>query len=77
MPDTVRVLESVREVSREAWDALVADESPFLEWEWLAALEDGRTVTRESGWLPQHVTLWRGDRLVGAAPLYLKSHSMG
>ena len=77
MAETVRVLATVRDVPREAWDALVADESPFLEWEWLAALEDGRTVTRETGWLPQHVTLWDGDRLLGAAPLYVKAHSMG
>ncbi len=77
MAETVRVLATVRDVPREAWDALVADESPFLEWEWLAALEDGRTVTRETGWLPQHVTLWDGERLVGAAPLYVKAHSMG
>jgi predicted N-acyltransferase len=75
--ETVRVLEGVRDVPRDAWDALVGDESPFLEWEWLAALEEGRTVTRETGWLPQHVTLWRAGRLVGAAPLYLKAHSMG
>ncbi len=77
MTDAVRVLETVREVPRDAWDALVGDESPFLEWEWLAALEDGRTVRRETGWLPQHVTLWDDERLVGAAPLYVKSHSMG
>jgi predicted N-acyltransferase len=75
--ETVRVLESVRDAPRAAWDALVGDDSPFLEWDWLAALEDGRTVTRETGWLPQHVTLWDGERLVGAAPLYVKAHSMG
>jgi predicted N-acyltransferase len=73
----VRVLGSVSEVSREAWDALVGDESPFLEWEWLAALEEAKTVTRETGWLPQHLTLFDGDRLVGACPLYVKAHSMG
>ena len=67
----------MQDVSREAWDALVADESPFLEWEWLAALEAGETVTRKTGWLPQHLTLWEGERLVGACPLYMKAHSMG
>jgi predicted N-acyltransferase len=75
--ETVRVLETVRDVPREAWDALVGDDSPFLEWSWLTTLEDGGTVTRETGWLPQHVTLWHGERLVGAAPLYVKAHSMG
>jgi predicted N-acyltransferase len=74
---TVRVLESVRDVPREAWDTLVADASPFLEWHWLAAHEEGETVGRKTGWLPQHLTLWDDDRLVGACPLYVKGHSMG
>jgi uncharacterized protein len=74
---TVRVLETVREVPREAWDALVADASPFLEWELLAAHEESQTVGRKVGWLPQHLTLWDDDRLVGACPLYVKAHSMG
>jgi predicted N-acyltransferase len=77
VPPAVRVLASIDDVPRAAWDALVADESPFLEWEWLAALEAGRTVTRETGWLPQHLTLWDGDELLGACPLYVKAHSMG
>ena len=77
MATTVRVLESVREAPREAWDALVAGGSPFLEWQWLAAHEEGQTVGRKAGWLPQHLTLWDADRLVGACPLYVKGHSMG
>jgi len=74
---TVRVLERIAEVAPAAWNALVRDESPFLEWEWLASLEDAGAVGRDTGWLPQHLTLWDGDRLVGACPLYVKGHSMG
>src|SRR5262245_7170061 len=74
---TVRVLETVREVPQAAWNALVGDGSPFVEWDWLAALEDAGTVTNETGWRPQHLTLWEGERLVGACPLYVKAHSMG
>lgn len=74
---TVRVLASIREAPRAAWDALVGDGSPFLEWDWLAALEEASTVTPDTGWLPQHLTLWDDDTLVGACPLYVKGHSMG
>ena len=77
MSVSVRVLASVREVAPAAWDALVADDSPFLEWEWLAALEGGQSVGDRTGWLPQHLTLWEGDRLLGACPLYVKAHSHG
>ncbi len=74
---TVRVLASIQEAPRAAWDALVGDGSPFLEWDWLAALEEAGTVTPETGWLPQHLTLWEDDALIGACPLYVKGHSMG
>jgi predicted N-acyltransferase len=62
---------------RASWDALVADESPFLEWGWLASLEDSGCVARETGWVPQHLLLRDGERLVGACPLYVKGHSQG
>src|SRR3546814_4403285 len=29
------------------------------------------------GWTPRHLTLWEGDRLVAAAPGYLKDNSHG
>jgi predicted N-acyltransferase len=74
---TLRVVDALRAVPRDAWNALVGDGSPFLEWEWLVSLEEAGAVGDESGWLPQHLTLWDGDRLVGACPLYVKGHSHG
>ena len=74
---TVRVLERIGEVAPDAWNALVADGSPFVEWEWLASLEDAETVRPETGWMPQHLTLWENERLVAACPMYVKGHSMG
>jgi predicted N-acyltransferase len=51
--------------------------SPFLEWEWLATLEDAGAAAPATGWMPRHLTLWEGERLVGACPLYVKGHSLG
>jgi predicted N-acyltransferase len=81
-PDTgtslsLRVVDALAAIPARDWNALVGDGSPFLEWEWLASLEDAGAVRPETGWLPQHLTLWRGERLVGACPLYVKGHSMG
>src|SRR5207245_9561353 len=67
----------VGEVPRAAWGALGGDGSPFLEWEWLAVLEDSGAATAATGWLPRPLTLWEGERLVGACPLYVKGHSLG
>jgi predicted N-acyltransferase len=72
------ILNGLGAVDPAEWDALVGDESPFLEWAWLASLEEARCVHRKTGWLPQHLAL-RDDRgrLVGACPLYVKGHSQG
>jgi len=74
---TLRLLESMRDVPRAAWDALGGGGSPFLEWDWLALLEDSGAATAATGWLPRPLTLWEGERLVGACPLYVKGHSLG
>jgi predicted N-acyltransferase len=66
------------EIDRSDWDALVLpDAAPFLEWEFLNALEESGSAVAEKGWTPRHFTVWRGDRLVGAIPGYVKTHSMG
>jgi len=74
---TVRACAALRDVPRDAWNALVGDGSPFLEWDWLSALEESGAVCPDTGWLPQHLTVWEDDRLIGACPLYVKSHSQG
>ena len=73
----MELLDGVRDVPREEWNALIGDGSPFLEWEWLSALEDGGTLDSESGWLPRPLTVRENGRLVAACPLYVKSHSEG
>jgi len=77
MQARVEIRDGLAGVDRDAWDALVGDASPFLEWGWLASLEESGCVAARTGWLPQHLTLWQDDRLIGACPLYLKGHSQG
>ncbi len=75
---TLRVLPSVSDVPEAAWDALLGPESsPFVEHAWLAMLEETGCVGGDTGWIPVHQSLWRGDRLVAVAPSYIKAHSEG
>ena len=78
LPPTLRLHRAITEVPRGAWDALLDDAArPFLEWAFLAALEESGSVGPHVGWHPRHLTLWRGSRLVAAAPAYLKDDSLG
>eukprot|EP01030_Chromulinospumella_sphaerica_P002732 gene2732-2671_t len=75
-----RVLPSALDVDAAAWNRLLAQQShptPFMRHEYLAALESSGSATPRTGWTPRFMTLWQGDTLVAACPLYLKSHSYG
>jgi uncharacterized protein len=75
---TLRLLERVRDVPREAWDALALPaSSPFTEWTWLDCLEESGSVGAEVGWLPRHFALYRGRDLIAVAPAYVKGNSEG
>ena len=75
-----RVLASPLEVDATAWNALLALQShptPFMRHEYLASLHESESAVPQTGWTPRFMTLWEGDLLVAACPLYLKSHSYG
>ena len=48
-----------------------------MRHEFLSALHDTGCACESTGWSPRYVTLWQGSSLVGAMPLYAKSHSYG
>jgi predicted N-acyltransferase len=73
----IELLDGVSAIPREEWNALAAGESPFLDWDWLASLEEAETVGPGTGWLAKPLVARDGDRLVAACPLYVKSHSEG
>ena len=78
MRTEIALVHSMADIDRDEWDALVGEDgSPFLEWDWLDALERAGCVTAKRGWAPHHLTIRAGGRLVAAAPMYLKGHSQG
>ena len=77
-PVTIQVASRIAELPAAEWDACAGAHNPFVGHAFLSALEDSGSTTAESGWLPQHLAMSdREGRLIGCAPLYLKSHSYG
>jgi predicted N-acyltransferase len=75
---SVRIVDDITTLSPEDWDACAGEENPFLSHAFLSALEESRSVTARTGWLPQHVVYDDADgRPIGVVPLYLKGHSYG
>jgi hypothetical protein len=73
----VRIVQDISGLDPAQWDALVGAESPFLEWGWLASLEEAGCVRPDRGWGPHHIVVEQDGRLIAACPLYLKGHSEG
>ncbi len=73
-----QILQSLDAVPAPQWNALARDGNPFLSHAFLSALERHHCVGPRSGWLPRFVVCRdRGGRLLGAAPLYVKTNSYG
>jgi uncharacterized protein len=65
------------EIDAGAWNALLPDDNPFLDHAFLGGLERHGCLKADQGWLPRHLGLYRGGRLVAAAPAYVKLNSHG
>ncbi len=78
---TLRIVGAISEIPAARWDMLVLHEAalatPFVRHAFLDALEASGSVAPGTGWRPRHLTLWRGSRLVAAAPAYQKGDSDG
>ena len=87
MPDDsptigLRVVDTLGAVDPLQWDACAlapgSGGNPFLSYRFLKALEDSKSVGRRTGWQPQYLLAEDGGGgLLGAVPLYVKSHSQG
>lgn len=80
LPLQLKVHTAVSDIPEATWNALVEHDPwavPFMEWRWLESLEASGSVCPDSGWHPRHLALWRGNRLIAAAPAYLKEDSYG
>jgi predicted N-acyltransferase len=74
--ESFQVVESLAGVDPAEWNQL-AGPQPFVRHEFLSALMDCGCAAARSGWLPQFLLLRRSGALVGAMPLFAKSHSYG
>jgi len=74
----IEITERIDAVGAGDWDALAADDNPFLRHAFLHGLEQTACVGGGTGWHPHHFLL-RDDEgaLIGAMPAYLKTHSRG
>ena len=73
---SIELITSINELSAADWDLLI-DGMPLLSHAFLSALENTGCVGKGTGWNPHPLIVKQAGQLIGAMPLYLKSHSYG
>ncbi|MGQ0443084.1 MAG: GNAT family N-acetyltransferase [Methylophilaceae bacterium] len=71
-----QLVSSFNEIVPAEWDALT-DHTPLLSHAFFSALEHSGSIGQATGWILHPLTVTWGNRLIGAMPLFLKSHSYG
>ncbi len=79
---SLSIADRMSDVDRASWNAIANPPGerydPFLDWDFLEAAESSQCAQPDTGWTPRHMLAHdTAGKLVGAAPLYLKTHSRG
>ena len=72
----IELLTSINAIPAANWDAF-SHSTPLLSHAFLRALENSGSVGAGTGWSPRHLIVKQSEQVIGAMPLYLKSHSYG
>jgi len=78
-----KICTAIDQISRNKWNSFISEvDSPFIEYDWLHALEVSRCVSPDNGWTPLHVAVYNDssfedDSLVALSPMYVKYDSYG
>ncbi len=86
-PDlTSRFYTSIKSIGKENWSKVTDDENPFIQYDFLHALEtaydhNGEEIfiacSKETGWQPYHLAFFENNNICAAIPIYIKYHSYG
>ena len=68
--------DSLKDIPAGSWNELAGDSNPFIQHDFLLALEQYQCL-QPYGWFPNYLLIKDNDKLIGAAPAYIKTNSYG
>ena len=73
----IEFMDAIERIDKNDWNKLVRKKYPFLNYEFLKALEITKCVSPEEGWTPLHIVVSEKDIVLAIMPLYVKTDSQG
>jgi len=78
MSSELKFIENFSKIDEDEFNGILKeDDSPFIKYPFLRALEESNSVCEISGWRPSHLIQLENSKLKGFMPLYLKDNSQG
>ena len=68
---------SLSNIKSSEWNECVGNDHPFLQYEFLHALEKSNSANTKTGWQSYHYIEKENDKIISLCPLYIKNHSFG
>tara|TARA_Y200000002_G_scaffold131963_1_gene108821 strand:- start:273 stop:1406 length:1134 start_codon:yes stop_codon:yes gene_type:complete len=68
---------SLSNIKSSEWNDCVGNDHPFLQYEFLHALEESKSANSKTGWQSYHYIEQENDKIISLCPLYIKNHSFG
>jgi predicted N-acyltransferase len=75
--EKIRVHDSVKNFSKDQWDALNMEGNPFVAYDFFLSLEEGQCVKGHIGWHPLFFCGFENEKINSAVIIYLKTDSYG
>jgi len=71
-------IDSLIKVNKNDWNNCIDSDHPFIQYEFLFALEKSGSACSQTGWKSYHYIEYNDkSEIIAICPLYLKSHSYG
>ena len=78
MSSELQFIENFSSINEDEFKRILnKNDSPFIKYPFLRALEESNSVCEISGWKPSHLIELENKKLKGFMPLYLKDNSQG
>jgi len=78
MSSELQFIEDFSKINEDEFNGILnKNDSPFIKYPFLRALEESNSVCEISGWKPSHLIELENTKLQGFMPLYLKDNSQG
>ena len=68
---------SINNIDKDKWNNCIGNDHPFLQYEFMSALEKSNSACIKTGWQPHHYIEEKNNKIIALCPFYIKSHSFG